>query len=334
MDFKAALQREIEEKKRKLQSVAKNANSVRQSDLERLEREEYLAKQRELEAEREAKLKEKLAKYEAKEEVKEAKEEVAEEDAVEEALNKEVERKLKNLKEPIRLFAESDRQRLARLRLLELRAEERSNGQRNDFNELLQDSADSESANKRTKLSLEALSSITEFSTKIDRQLLMKDRGEARRLLGLFVATLLEEWQQELENRSEEEKKSAAGRVASATHQQTIDYLKPFFKLLNQDALSSDILAHLVDIVGFLQDREYVRANDTYLRLSIGNAPWPIGVTAVGIHERSAHEKITTDNVAHVLNDEVTRKWIQSIKRLMTFCQRTYPPTDPSKAMG
>lgn len=334
MDFKAALQREIEEKKRKLQSVAKNSNSVRQSELERLEREEYLAKQRELEAEREAKLKEKLAKYESKEDPKESNSDakVVEEEAVEEALNKEVEKKLKSLKEPIRIFGESDRQRLARLRRLELRAEERSNGQRNDFNELLQE--EELSSSKRTKLTQEALSSITEITSKIDRQLLMKDRGEARRLLSLFVATLLEEWHQELATRSEEEKKSATGRVASATYQQTIDYLKPFFKLLSQDALSSDILAHLVDIVGFLQDREYVRANDTYLRLSIGNAPWPIGVTAVGIHERSAHEKITTDNVAHVLNDEVTRKWIQSIKRLMTFCQRTYPPTDPSKAMG
>lgn len=78
--------------------------------------------------------------------------------------------------------------------------------------------------------------------------------------------------------------------------------------------------------------RQYQRANDSYLRLSIGNAPWPIGVTMVGcaeilfatsltyiavasIHERSAREKISSDQVAHVLNDEVSRKYIQSLKR-------------------
>ena len=33
------------------------------------------------------------------------------------------------------------------------------------------------------------------------------------------------------------------------------------------------------------------------------------------IHERSAREKISTDQVAHVLNDEVSRKYIQSLKR-------------------
>lgn len=39
------------------------------------------------------------------------------------------------------------------------------------------------------------------------------------------------------------------------------------------------------------------------------NAPFP------SIHERSAREKISTDQVAHVLNDEVSRKYIQSLKR-------------------
>lgn len=31
-----------------------------------------------------------------------------------------------------------------------------------------------------------------------------------------------------------------------------------------------------------MQKRQYQKANDSYLRLSIGNAPWPIGVTMVG----------------------------------------------------
>jgi Prp18 domain len=36
---------------------------------------------------------------------------------------------------------------------------------------------------------------------------------------------------------------------------------------------------------------------------------------ARSIHERSAREKISADQVAHVLNDEVSRKYIQSLKR-------------------
>ena len=56
--------------------------------------------------------------------------------------------------------------------------------------------------------------------------------------------------------------------------------------------------------------------------------------TLYSIHERSAREKIFSAQVAHVLNDETTRKWIQSIERLMTFCQTKYPPEDNSQLMG
>lgn len=79
-------------------------------------------------------------------------------------------------------------------------------------------------------------------------------------------------------------------------------------------------------------ERDYLAAMDHYIKLAIGNAPWPIGVTMVGIHERSAREKIYTNSVAHIMNDETTRKYLQSVKRLMTFCQRRYP-TAPSKAV-
>ena len=132
--------------------------------------------------------------------------------------------------------------------------------------------------------------------------------------------------------------------------------------------MPDDMLPRVAEIVHHMQKRQYQRANDAYLRLSIGNAPWPIGVTMVGwvsfslslldllntlprIHERSAREKISTDQVAHVLNDEVSRKYIQSLKRLiapnltlsldlihpprlLTFSQTKYPPGDVTQLMG
>lgn len=55
----------------------------------------------------------------------------------------------------------------------------------------------------------------------------------------------------------------------------------------------------------------FVQANDAYLQMAIGNAPWPIGVTMVGIHARTGREKIFSKHVAHVLNDETQRKYIQ-----------------------
>lgn len=82
--------------------------------------------------------------------------------------------------------------------------------------------------------------------------------------------------------------------------------------------------------------------------MAIGNAPWPIGVTMVGIHARTGREKIFAKSIAHVLNDETQRKYIQvlyngdiamsccsllqAVKRLMTFCQRKFE-TAPSKCV-
>ncbi len=68
--------------------------------------------------------------------------------------------------------------------------------------------------------------------------------------------------------------------------------------------------------------------------LHAGNNPWPIGVTSVGIHERSAREKIShvMNGGAHIMNDEATRKYLQAVKRLLTFVQRAYP-TDPSRSV-
>ena len=61
---------------------------------------------------------------------------------------------------------------------------------------------------------------------------------------------------------------------------------------------AQDIVRDVEKIVDLGMAREYVAANDWYLRMSIGNAPWPMGVTMVGIHERSARTKIFSNKVA------------------------------------
>ena len=50
----------------------------------------------------------------------------------------------------------------------------------------------------------------------------------------------------------------------------------------SSQSLPADVLGRLSEIIHYMQSRQYQRANDSYLRLSIGNAAWPIGVTMVG----------------------------------------------------
>ncbi|KAI0259851.1 Prp18-domain-containing protein [Gloeopeniophorella convolvens] len=261
--------------------------------------------------------------------------------------NEETIRRLRAKGQPIRLFGESDKERRLRLRALELIEEkgghERVGGQ-NDFRKALEDvetqerqkkdrNADATAGEGKGKKKDEAAANDGETAV-LDLALVKTDPDKLYPIIYYALKRALKEWGESMAERPEQVKRTTQGKLAAATQVQSALYLKPLFKLLRSRSLPDDMLARLAEIVHYMQKRQYQRANDAYLRLSIGNAPWPIGVTMVGIHERSAREKISSDQVAHVLNDEVSRKYIQSLKRLLTFSQTKYPPDDVSQLMG
>ncbi|KAK9904116.1 hypothetical protein WJX75_004917 [Coccomyxa subellipsoidea] len=142
------------------------------------------------------------------------------------------------------------------------------------------------------------------------------------------------EWGEDLDRRPETVKKTGGGNQATIQYQQTMTFIKPLYKQLKQKLVHPEMVAGLYMIVQAIKQRNYLHAYDVYMRLAIGNNPWPIGVTSVGIHERSAREKIShvMNGGAHIMNDEATRKYLQAVKRLLTFVQRAYP-TDPSRSV-
>ncbi|CAD7956521.1 unnamed protein product [Amoebophrya sp. A25] len=101
--------------------------------------------------------------------------------------------------------------------------------------------------------------------------------------------------------------------------------LKPLRKLLKEQSLEEAILESLCLMQRLCEERNYIGANAEYMKLAIGNAAWPLGVTQVGIHERAARSAIAEDKVAHVLSDEATRKYIHSFKRLISYKQEKHP---------
>ncbi|KAG8739761.1 mRNA splicing protein prp18 [Ceratobasidium sp. 414] len=268
--------------------------------------------------------------------------------------NEEAIRRLRLKGQPIRLFAESDRERRLRLRALELIEErgERGSGQ-NVFQKALEEmeeTLDMEEIEKRAGQAAKGKgtkdeggagsksgtpgAAAAEEDAVLDLALIKTSPDKLYPLIYFALKRLLKEWEQSMAERPDNVKRSTQGKLAAATQVQSAEYLKPLFKQLRSKTMAADVLAKLAEIVHYMQKREYQKANDAYLRLSIGNAAWPIGVTMVGIHERSAREKISSDQVAHVLNDEVSRKYIQSVKRLLTFAQTKYPPSDMSQLMG
>ena len=145
---------------------------------------------------------------------------------------------------------------------------------------------------------------------------------------------MFEDWLQNLENEAFNKKNydQIKNQLNSQKHYQLMENygkkiydeciinLKPLIKQLKNESLNIEILDSVYVLVQYCIMKEYVKANDIYMALCIGNSPWPIGVTMVGIHERSGRSKISTSKVAHILNDETQRKYLQSIKRLISVC--------------
>ena len=253
----------------------------------------------------------------------------------------EVKRKLRLLGQPIQLFGEDDDDRLERYRAVSsaLPSESEVNDQLKAGQTWGQNESQLFDASGKTKqMPGDAqLPKAVDGTNKED-----DDEGEDE-LAPTFVATtpeqtvsrhfkqLVQLWEKELAERPAQETASAAGRSATAAFQQAKRHMRPFFRLLRTREMPLDVLGTMVEITTFMQQREYVKAHDAYIRCAIGNAPWPMGITGTGIHERQGRQHLRESKVAHVMNDETQRKYLQSVKRLLTFAQRVMPPDGPSK---
>lgn len=263
-------------------------------------------------------------------------------DAGPELARVEVIRRLREREEPIRLFGETDSLAFRRLRKLEITEPEINRGLRNDFQEAM---SNVDKAYLQELLKYQGKEGDSKDVKLIQAELTMEDliqlasnlekvnnmEGQCK-LVMQFVELILQNWGKKLNSRVDGQKTSVLGKRDAATYNQTRCYLKPLTKRLKKRTLPEDILECLVEIVQHCLQRNYVGANDSYLQMAIGNAPWPIGVTMVGIHARTGREKIFSKHVAHVLNDETQRKYIQGIKRLITKCQEYYT-TVPSRCV-
>ena len=113
-----------------------------------------------------------------------------------------------------------------------------------------------------------------------------------------FFKRLLKEWYSLVSNEDGNARKTQASLKELFAFNQCVNAMEPLFKMLTEGGLPEDIFIHISIIVDKLKERKYIEADEEYLRMAIGNAPWPMGVTNVGIHDRVAREKISMNQVA------------------------------------
>ncbi|KAI5060718.1 hypothetical protein GOP47_0025138 [Adiantum capillus-veneris] len=141
----------------------------------------------------------------------------------------------------------------------------------------------------------------------------------------VFFRQLLIEWERELQKRPESEKRTDKGRSNAATLAQCAQNLAPLVRRCKKRMLPLDMRQALVCIVTNCLQRDYVAAMDQFIKLAIYYAPCPIGITILDSHERAVRERISANAGAQASANEITHKVLQSVKRLMTLCQRRYP---------
>jgi len=258
--------------------------------------------------------------------------------------------RLRSLQQPIKYFGETHEQRLLRLRSLLVIEYEREQGASKGLTNAAQSIANEverelEQAMAQT-MGGEMKTGDGNKESGVDHKKdgLKKNKYDLPRTRASFEFTedfvlfffkrLLREWEQHLLQRSEDEKMSANGKRATMLQKQARRDIRAFIKQLKTRQIPRDVLAKSEKIVFAAEKRNYVEAKRIFFEMAIGNAPWPMGVTMVGIHERSGRSKIFSSQIAHVLNDEVQRKYIHAMARLISFAQSKYPSEDLTKNMG
>jgi pre-mRNA-splicing factor 18 len=256
----------------------------------------------------------------------------------------EVTRRLRLLKEPKRLFGETDDMRRKRLAVAETSVEmvdEATGGQQANVHVALQRQEKKSAEQPGQVENREYVDNQDEgdatlmASFKAAADTVVENSLSSEEIIDKRLRTWMAVWSEDLAKRSTEDKLSAAGKQEDVRYKETKEYFRPLFHRLKNKTLDPELLAGFKLITDAMKDRNYLHAYKIYMGVAIGNSPWPIGVTHVGLHERANRERISfkyAHGNAHIMNDEASRKFIQALKRLMTFCQRRYP-TDPSRCV-
>lgn len=142
-----------------------------------------------------------------------------------------------------------------------------------------------------------------------------QNQRQLRIQIRVYLKEIIREWDSQ-HNKSDED--------ASLLKETKKGIVNLLYKL-RSGKIPTEALVSLSTIIYYLQSNQFNKANESYMKLSIGNVCWPIGVVNVGIHARSSSLRITgSKNVSNIMMNELTRKWIISVKRLINFKERRY----------
>eukprot|EP00927_Polykrikos_kofoidii_P062882 TRINITY_DN57683_c0_g1_i1.p1 TRINITY_DN57683_c0_g1~~TRINITY_DN57683_c0_g1_i1.p1 ORF type:complete len:346 (+),score=62.64 TRINITY_DN57683_c0_g1_i1:52-1089(+) len=134
----------------------------------------------------------------------------------------------------------------------------------------------------------------------------------------------------------------ASGNSDQKSVQQTREALLNLLQLLRKKAVQKDLVSKLADFADLASQREYAKANDVYVGMTIGKALWH---THLDLGQQRAHwgggsslrtmqrQVVEKDHKNSSLfdSDPAVQRYVHAVKRLVTYMQSAHPSDDPSK---
>merc|ERR1711874_766746 len=133
-----------------------------------------------------------------------------------------------------------------------------------------------------------------------------------------------------------------AERPDAKAVQQTRQALTPLLQQLKSKAVPKDLLEKLAIFADLAEQREYSKANDVYVAITIGKALWH---SHLDLGQQRAHwgggcqlrtmqkQVVEKDHKNATLfdTDPSVQRYVHALKRLVTYMQSVQPSADPSK---
>eukprot|EP01083_Nonionella_stella_P027208 74890_1 len=135
------------------------------------------------------------------------------------------------------------------------------------------------------------------------------------RMIMFFVQRLIYGWEKELVDKND----AKTQKLVRLLRQD----LDPFFDMLNDKSMNKEVLGHIVTMISQWEAKDYRSANNSYMRLAIGNAAWPIGGVHLGVEQLKVRQVLPS--AKHFMDDETQRKYLRSLKRVLTYVEERYP---------
>jgi pre-mRNA-splicing factor 18 len=245
------LQDEIERKRKAMQSFAQKtgiSKYAKRGDLERMREEQYLIEQRETELLRQEKRQklEQLTKPEINQSILSDRIEPISIKAIDETFNvDDIIKRLRLRGQPIKMFAETDQERILRLKGCEVN-EIRASGQTSELRALLlagekgltEDLLKGLAPSKPIKEEVHKDAEVD--TTQISLDLLKSNQKLITVLIAIYFKRVTTEWAIFLSNRSDEVKRSVDGKLKTALQAQTVIFMKPLYKRLKKATLDQE----------------------------------------------------------------------------------------------